>query len=161
MGYPDYNDGELLSADLDGSDIRSVVPKGSTHTPKQCVIDQEAQKVYFSDREGLRVMRVDIDGSNLQTLVQTGDWKVESDYKDQTRWCVGIAISKKLGKMFWSQKGFSKASVGRIFSADLEMPQGILLLPSAWHSISLRALRRHAIHEKGHRNCRLWPARAH
>lgn len=107
MDYPDYNDGGLLCANLDGSDIKTVVPKCSSHTPKQCVIHQEAQKVYFT-------------------------WKVESDYKDQNPWYVGIAISKKLGKIFWSPKGFPKASVGRILSSDLELPQGMLDLSIPW-----------------------------
>ena len=42
------------------------------------------------------------------------------------KWCVGIAISRRLGNVFWSQKGFSKAGTGRIFSANLEMPAGAM-----------------------------------
>jgi hypothetical protein len=34
-------------------------------------------------------------------------------------WCVGIALSPSLNKFFWTQKGPSKGSMGRIFSASL------------------------------------------
>jgi hypothetical protein len=34
-------------------------------------------------------------------------------------WCVGVALSPSLGKLFWTQKGPSKGGKGRLFSADL------------------------------------------
>jgi hypothetical protein len=126
MGNPTQNDGAIYSAALNGSDMKLVLKPGDAHTPKECVIDQEGSKLYFCDREGLRVMRVNLDGSELETLIQTGDWKEANDQHDQTKWCVGIAISKKLGKIYWTQKGYSKGSGGRIFSAGLEMPKGAL-----------------------------------
>ena len=125
MGNPVANDGAVYSAKLDGSDIQTLVPPAAVHTPKQCVVDQHTKKLYFTDREGMRVMRVDLDGSNHETLVQNGDWKVDTDrMTDQRNWCVGITLSHKLGKFFWTQKGFSKSGTGRIFCANMEMPQG-------------------------------------
>lgn len=38
--------------------------------------------------------------------------------------CVGITIAPKIGKFFWTQKGSSKATQGRIFSANIDMPPG-------------------------------------
>lgn len=124
MGTTIKNDGALYSANTDGSDIKTVIKSGDIHTAKQLVIDQEAGKVYVCDREGLRVMRVNVDGSELETLIQTGNWEDQSDATDQTKWCVGITVSRKLGRFFWTQKGSSKASQGRIFSAKIDMPQG-------------------------------------
>lgn len=129
MGNPHQNDGAIYSANQDGSDLKAVVPEGMVHTPKQCTIDQKAQKLYFCDREGLRVMRVNLDGSDLETLIQTGDWRQEGS-EDQTKWCVGIAVSRKLGKFYWTQKGWSKAMKGRIFSASIDMPKGIFRMPA-------------------------------
>ena len=37
-------------------------------------------------------------------------------------WCVGVALSPSLNKLFWSQKGPSKGGKGRIFSAELPSP---------------------------------------
>lgn len=82
MGFPKSNDAALYSANLDGSDVKIVVPTGAIHTAKQRVIDQKAGKVNVCDREGLRVMRVGVDGSHLETLVQTGDWQNPSDAAD-------------------------------------------------------------------------------
>ncbi|KAK4496994.1 hypothetical protein PRZ48_011443 [Zasmidium cellare] len=123
MGNVKVNEGQIFSAKMDGSDIQTVVPKGKVFTPKQLVIDQKAKKAYFCDREGCRVMRVNLDGSELETLVQTAVSKDGKPEEDQTLWCVGIAVSQKLGKIFWTQKGASKASQGRIFSAGLETPK--------------------------------------
>jgi len=81
--------------------------------------------LYFCDREGLRVMRCNLDGSEHETIVQTGDWQSEPEkVKDQTNWPVGITVSHKLNKLFWTQKGGSKASVGRILAASLDLPKG-------------------------------------
>ncbi|KIL90178.1 hypothetical protein FAVG1_06917 [Fusarium avenaceum] len=125
MGHPPTNDGAVYSAKLDGSDIRTVVPRGQVHTPKQLHISQESKKIYFCDREGLRIHRCNLDGSEHEVLVQTGDFANEPEkVADQTNWPVGITVSDKLGKIFWTQKGPSKGNGGRIFSASIDMPAG-------------------------------------
>jgi 3-hydroxyacyl-CoA dehydrogenase len=124
MGIPNQNDGCVFSSNLDGSDIKEIVPKGQVHTPKQNYMDHEGGKLYFSDREGERVMRCNLDGSDLETLIVAGDWKNESDAADQTKWCVGITISNRTGKFYWTQKGPSKGAQGRIFRANIEFPSG-------------------------------------
>ena len=123
MGVPGRDDGELYSASLDGFDVRCIVPKGIVNTPKQLVAERSAKKLYFCDREGLRVLRCNYDGSELETLVQNGDWKTDG-FDDQTKWCVGVAVSPKTGKLYWTQKGPSKGGKGRILCADIAMPAG-------------------------------------
>lgn len=125
MGNPKNNDGSIQSCSMDGSDVQYVLHPGKIHTPKQMVIDQEHNKIYVCDREGLRVMRLNLDGSGLETLYQSGDWSTEPDKSaDASFWPVGITLSKKLGKIFWTQKGHSKANEGRIFAAGLDLPKG-------------------------------------
>ena len=123
MGNPSQNDGAVYSAKLDGSDVQTVVASGDVHTPKQCVVDQQAEKLYFCDREGMRVMRVNLDGSDLETIVQNGDWRTDGII-DQLKWCVGIAVSQQSRKVFWTQKGYSKAGTGKIHAVSLDMPKG-------------------------------------
>lgn len=72
----------------------------------------------------MRVMRSNLDGSQHETLVQTGDFKNEKDAADQMKWCVGISVNRKEGKFYWTQKGLSKGGKGRIFRANIEMPDG-------------------------------------
>lgn len=124
MGVPTANDGTVQSCKLDGSDIKSVIKPGDVHTPKQIIIDHQNDKLYFCDREGLRVMRCNLDGSAYEVLVQRGDWKIESDISDQTHWCVGITVDIKARKFYWTQKGPSKGGKGRIFRANMQMPSG-------------------------------------
>lgn len=124
MGVPAKNDGTIESAALDGSDVKSLLPKGAVNTPKQITIDKQNGKLYFCDREGLRVHRCNLDGSDHEILVKNGDFHNPDHIKDQTRWCVGIAVDVKHSKLYWTQKGGSKAGQGRIFRADIELPKG-------------------------------------
>lgn len=124
MGVPSKNDGAIWSANLDGSDAKEIVGGGRVHTPKQTYLDNKNDKLYFSDREGLRVFRSDLDGSDLEVVIRTGDWEKSSDLSDQTKWCVGITVSPSTGKFYWTQKGYPKMSAGRIFRANIDMPAG-------------------------------------
>lgn len=123
MGNPVLNDSSIQSAKLDGIDVQTILQSGQVHTPKQLTIDQDASKLYFRDREGIRVMRCNLDGSEVETIYQSGEWKTEKQKaRNATYWPVDIAISKKLNKFFRTQKGGSKASEGRMFSASLDTP---------------------------------------
>ena len=122
MGVPPLNDGSIERADLDGANRKVIVPPGGTHTPKQLHLDKENGKLYWGDREGMRVMRANLDGSQVETLVERG--RGDKDRLDETRWCVGITIDPKLGKIYWTQKGATKGGLGRIFRANIEIPKG-------------------------------------
>ncbi|GGF32131.1 hypothetical protein GCM10011611_42830 [Aliidongia dinghuensis] len=117
------NDGFIERADFDGSNRTTVIPEGATFTPKQMQIDAEAGLLYWCDREGLRVMRARTDGSDITVLVETGS--TEADRADERLHCVGIALDREAGRMFWTQKGPPNAGKGRIFSAPLDLPAGV------------------------------------
>ncbi len=68
-------------------------------------------------------MRCNLDGSNLETLVDTSQGDSRPG-KDATKWCVGIALDVEAGKVYWTQKGNDNAGQGRIFCANLEIPTG-------------------------------------
>jgi DNA-binding beta-propeller fold protein YncE len=123
MGNPSANDGSIDRADIDGGNITNIVPAGSTFTPKQLQLDKKNGKLYWSDREGMRVMRCDLDGSHLETLLDTSQGESRPG-KDQTKWCVGIAVDVNGGRFYWTQKGNDNAGQGRIFRAGLEIPKG-------------------------------------
>jgi DNA-binding beta-propeller fold protein YncE len=125
MGHPKKNDGTILRSDLDGKDMTAVVPPGGTFTPKQLQIEKKSGKLYWSDREGMRVMRANLDGSNIETLVDTSQGDSRPG-PDATKWCVGIAVDIEGGKLYWTQKGDDNAGQGRIFRANIELPAGQL-----------------------------------
>jgi len=123
MGNPTKNDGSIERANLDGTNRKTIVPQGATFTPKQLKLDKQGGKIYWSDREGMRVMRANFDGSEIETLVDTsrGDARPGRDAK---KWCVGITVDHNGGKVYWTQKGGDNANDGRIFRANLEIPKG-------------------------------------
>jgi len=123
MGNPKANDGTIDRADLDGTNVTNVVPPGATWTPKQLQLDAKNRKLYWSDREGMRVMRSNLDGSKIETLVDTSQGNARPG-ADARKWCVGIALDVEGGKLYWTQKGAEKAGQGRIFRANLEVPVG-------------------------------------
>jgi hypothetical protein len=122
MGLPPVNDGSIERVELDGSNRTTIVPSGVTFTPKQLHFEPVGQKLYWGDREGMRIMRCDLDGSHVETLVQTGQG--DDDRRDQTRWCVGVTVDPASGHLYWTQKGPSHAGLGRISRAGIDLPAG-------------------------------------
>jgi len=122
MGVPNKNDGFIERADLNGANPKTIVPPGATFTPKQLHLEKESGKLYWSDREGMRVMRANLDGSEIETLVQTGEG--DADRQDATKWCVGIAVDPDRGHIYWTQKGPDNAGLGRLLRAGIDIPKG-------------------------------------
>jgi DNA-binding beta-propeller fold protein YncE len=122
MGNPKANDGSIFRSDLDGRNVATIIAPGDTFTPKQMQIDKPNGRLYWSDREGMRVMRANFDGSRIETLVDTsqGDPRPGAD---PAKWCVGVAIDADAGKLYWTQKGGDNAGDGRILRANLDIPR--------------------------------------
>ncbi|RDI63366.1 hypothetical protein [Nocardia pseudobrasiliensis] len=114
----DAADGSIRSARLDGSDQRTIVPTGSLTTGKQLAADFTTARLYWGDREGCRVSRVDMDGTGLTDLV------INAPTADRTAECVGVAVDPAQGYLYWTQKGPAKGGRGRILRAGLEIPLG-------------------------------------
>jgi DNA-binding beta-propeller fold protein YncE len=70
----------------------------------------------------MRVMRCDLDGSNVETLVQTGYG--DDDRRDQTRWCVGVTVDPVGRHLYWTQKGPSDGGLGTILRAGIDLSAG-------------------------------------
>jgi hypothetical protein len=123
MGNPTANDGSIERSDLDGKNVIHIVSPGGTFTPKQLQLDEKNRKLYWCDREGMRVMRAKLDGSDIETLIDTSEGDARPG-KVIKKWCVGIALDVEAGKLYWTQKGSDNAGEGRIFRANLEIPKG-------------------------------------
>jgi len=122
MGIPPKNDGSIERIDLDGGNRTTIVPPGGTFTPKQLHLDPDARKLYWADREGMRVMRSNLDGSGIEVLIQTG--ATEADRAELWRWCVGVAVDPDRLHIYWTQKGPANGGVGRLMRAGLDLPAG-------------------------------------
>lgn len=115
-------DGSIWRMNLDASDPIRLVGDGNVRTPKQITADLVNRKLYWSDREGMRVMRCDLDGGGLETIFVAGT--IPQDETDQTRWCVGIAVDPRRRQFYWTQKGHPDAGEGRICRAGYDLPAG-------------------------------------
>jgi sugar lactone lactonase YvrE len=122
MGVPSRNDGKIERADLDGRNRKTITAEGATFTPKQIHLDRTNRRLYWSDREGMRVMRANLDGSNIETLVEAG--RGDADRSNPSNWCVGITVDAEGGHIYWTQKGGDNAEHGRIFRAGIDIPAG-------------------------------------
>lgn len=110
--------GSVRSARLDGSDQRVIVPEGAITTGKQLVADRGAGHLYFGDREGCRVWRVDRDGSELTPLV------INDPSEGIPAECVGVEVDPDGGWLYWTQKGPTDGGLGRIFRCGIDIPDG-------------------------------------
>ena len=123
MGVPNLNDGSIERVDLGGKNRTTIVPEGATFTPKQLYLDKKNRKLYWCDREGMRVMRANLDGSNLETLIDSSQGEKRPG-RDERKWCVGITVDAERRQFYWTQKGPDKGNQGRIFRASTEIPRG-------------------------------------
>lgn len=110
--------GSVRSSFLDGTDRRLVVPGGAITTGKQLVADWAGGHLYFGDREGCRVWRVNLDGTDLTALV------VNDAAEGIPAECVGVEVDPDGGWLYWTQKGPTNGGVGRIFRARTGLPAG-------------------------------------
>jgi len=101
--------GTLQRANLDGSNVETIVPAGVAQTPKQMQLDLTNKHVYWCDREGAKVFRAGLDGSNPEAIVSGHGY----------RELVGVALDVPAGKFYFSDR------IGRkIVRGNIQMPAG-------------------------------------
>ena len=118
----EINAGRIHAMNSDGSDKKTIVT--NCRMPDGIVVDTEARHIYWTNMgvpnlDDGSIERADLDGSHVETLVETGSG--DKDRRDQTRWCVGITIDPKLGKIYWTQKGPTKGGLGRLCRANIDI----------------------------------------
>jgi sugar lactone lactonase YvrE len=122
MGVAAADDGSIQRANLDGTNVSFVLQPGGTFTAKQLKVEPLSRKLYWSDREGMRVMRCNLDGSELETIVTIAEG--ETARADASNWAVGIAVDPTGGHVYWTQKGPDNGSRGSIRRAGIAIPAG-------------------------------------
>lgn len=109
--------GSVHGQALEGGRRRELVASGVVTTGKQLAHDGRGT-LYWADREGRRIGRVRTNGSGLTDLV------VRPAAEGVMGECVGVAVDRARGHLYWTQKGPAKGGAGRIFRAGLEIPAG-------------------------------------
>ena len=124
MGNPKANDGTIFRSDLDGRNMTTIIAPGGIFTPKQLQIDKLNGKLYWSDREGMRVMRAPIStarGSRRSSIRARATLDPEPI---QSSGAVGVAIDLDAGKFYWTQKGGDNAGEGSILAREPRYTEG-------------------------------------
>jgi len=124
MGRASEPDGSIWRCDMAGGNVELVLEPGQAFTPKQ--IKLHAGWLYWSDREGMAVKRVNLSTRKIETLLTTGK-PYDADKGDQARWCVGIAVDAARGRLYWTQKGGDNAGQGVIRRARIAVPMDVNL----------------------------------
>ena len=106
-----------------GKISQHIVPPGGTFTPKQLQLDKKNGKLYWCDREGMRVMRCNLDGSKIETLIDTSQGDSRPGRTQRNGAWASLSMLTA-AKFYWTQKGPDNAGEGRIFRANLEIPKG-------------------------------------
>ncbi|HRX84959.1 MAG TPA: hypothetical protein P5572_08070, partial [Phycisphaerae bacterium] len=95
----------LRRADYDGNNIEDVVTNG-LNSPVDLALDLGAGKVYITDAD--RILRADLDGSNLQTFLSTG-------------FCPGsLALDLADQRMYWANPCADVIRRARLDGTDVE-----------------------------------------
>ncbi len=137
MGAPDSDsaipgeaaytrNGSLERADLDGGNRVIILPRSAFTAGKQLTADFDRGLLYWCDREGMRVLRCKLDGSDLRALVVSAVGAEAA--RDARNHPVGIAIDVDRRLLYWTQKGAPNGGEGRIFRGPLD-PSGHISAP--------------------------------
>ena len=119
--WTNWAEGEIQRADLDGSNVQSLVTGLST--PVGMKLDEPNGKMYWISQEHGRVQRANLDGSNVEDLI-TG---LTTPYD--------IALDVFGGKVYWTDLGARKiqradlndTNVEDLVTTGLDVPVGIAL----------------------------------
>lgn len=113
--------GSVQRAHLDGTPIEGdekyLIPPGEVHTGKEIELDLNGGKVYWSDRDGTRIQRANLDGTGLETLISA--FKNSEGDMVALENPVGMALDIENGKLYSSDR-----FIGILFRAGMEIPEG-------------------------------------
>ena len=92
MLISDRGASRIRIADLDGSNLRTLIPSAGTNV-RGIAIDIKRNLLFYADNGGNVIYRAKLDGSERETIVSTG-----------LRFPADIALDKESSKIYWCDK---------------------------------------------------------
>ena len=134
--FSNMTPGTVMRTSLNGTGLRTLV-SGKFRVGKQLVLVVEGgvKKLYWADREGMKVMRCNIDGSGVETVVDTSR---DACTGSQCKHAVGVAVDARNGWVYWTQKG--AGGTGSIHRAPTRVGPGEKLAARTGLQTILRGL---------------------
>ena len=120
--WTDARTGRIQRAELDGSDIRTLV--SGLGQPRDLALDRDGGRMYWTDSGSDKIRRANLDGSRVEDLVTEG---LKEPF--------GIALDVAGGKMYWTDYGTDKiqranldgSGVEDLVTTGLNEPYGLAL----------------------------------
>jgi DNA-binding beta-propeller fold protein YncE len=112
--FLDLAGGRVLSANPDGSDLKTIVEEGRK-LPDGLVIDSAARRMYWTNMGGLKandgsILRSDLDGKNISTIVAPGGTFTPKQ----------IQIEKRTGKLYWCDREGMRVMRANLDGSNIE-----------------------------------------
>jgi sugar lactone lactonase YvrE len=110
----DLSGGRILSANDDGSELKTLVSEGQ-HLPDGVVVDVNAREIYGTNmgnpsRNDGVIMRADLDGGKVTTIVPEGATFTPKQ----------LQIDKQNGKLYWSDREGMRVMRANLDGSELE-----------------------------------------
>ncbi len=120
--WTDARTGRIQRAELDGSDIRTLV--SGLGQPRDLALDRDGGRMYWTDYGSDKIRRANLDGARVEDLVTEG---LKEPF--------GIALDVAGGKMYWTDWGTDKiqranldgSGVEDLVTTGLNEPYGLAL----------------------------------
>lgn len=107
--------------DRSTSEVKTLVTPSQYggKVPKQMTLVEYngRKKLYWGDREGMKVVRANTDGSDVEVVIDTSGYKCQP--VPDCREVVGVAVDTKNMMVYWSQKGRDYTTQGSIHRAPI------------------------------------------
>jgi DNA-binding beta-propeller fold protein YncE len=112
--FLDVAGGRVLSANPDGSDLKTIVEEGRK-IPDGLVVDSAAGRMYWTNMGNPKandgsILRSDLDGKNLTTIVAPGGTFTPKQ----------LQIEKKTGKLYWCDREGMRVMRANLDGSNIE-----------------------------------------
>jgi hypothetical protein len=133
--WTELNGNRIARANLDGTNIETVLSSPNTNNPRGIRLDVANNKIYYLDAGTDRIRRANFDGTNLETLLTL----------PSLAFLELLELDLSEGKMYWSDFGQDNIARANLDGTGLEVlhqapnsfdSYGVALLSTGWLSES-------------------------
>lgn len=129
--WTELNGNRIGRANLDGTQIETVLTSPNTNGPRGIRLDVANQKIYYLDASVDRIKRANFNGANVETLVTLS----------ATAFLELLELDLSEGKMYWSDFGLDNIASANLDGGNMQVLQaapnsfdsyGVALLNAGW-----------------------------
>jgi DNA-binding beta-propeller fold protein YncE len=124
MYWTDSQSDSIYRADLDGSDLETLLTLPGNPSPRGLAVDQINDKIYFANQGAGAVQRSNLDGTAIEDVFTVDGWNGPD----------GIALDIPSGQVYWTglnenlaiqRANFDGTNVETLVASGLNVPRHI------------------------------------